>query len=61
MKTQHFNRIKKILNNEKNEAKHLPALKNMVQNYQAMFGDCNLSNVLWMQYYNIYTKLNFEI
>ena len=58
-KTEHFNRIKQVLNNPENNSNHLPALKNMVQNYQAMFGDCNLSQVLWMKYFNLYTHLNF--
>jgi len=60
MKTQHFNRIKKILNNEKNEAIHLPSLKNLVENYAKMFGNCKLASILWMQYFNIYIKLNLN-
>ena len=60
MKTNHFNVIKKALAHPDNDVKHLEGLRRMVQNYENIFGICNLSNLLWFKYFNIYTKLMFN-
>jgi hypothetical protein len=57
MKTNHFNRIRKALNHPENAEAHLEGLRNMVQNFQDNFGICNLSNVLWIKYFNTYAKI----
>jgi len=61
MKTQHFNRIKRALENEANQVKHLPALRNMVDNFETNFGTSNLSNALLIKYFNKYLELNLCI
>lgn len=42
----HFNRIKKVIENPKNEVIHLEAIRNLLNNFQAMFGYCKLHNSL---------------
>jgi hypothetical protein len=58
MKTQHFNIIRKALDNKENEKKHLRALKAMVKNYEKNFGSTNLSNVLWLRYFKTFIELH---
>jgi len=58
MKTNNFNTIKRFLLDKRNEEKHLPALKNLVQSYINMFGeDSKLSKRLLF----IYTDQKFRI
>ena len=45
-KQQAFNRVKRVIENPNNEAIHLPAIGNMVRNYENIYGQSNLSNRL---------------
>ena len=59
MKIQHFNTIKRALDNTANNKNHLKGLKAMVANYENNFGVTNLSNVLRLRYFKTYTELNY--
>ena len=39
---QHFNRIKKVMENEENKFIHLIAIQNLIINYKVMFGETKL-------------------
>jgi hypothetical protein len=59
-KTNHFNKIKKALDNKDNEEQHLTALRKLVINYENNFGVSNLSNLLWFKYFNVFNKIMFN-
>lgn len=53
-KQEHFNRIKRVIENSKNNIIHLPAIDRMVENFRIQFGECKLANSLS----NLKRKLN---
>jgi hypothetical protein len=46
---QHYNRIKVIIENPANNVKHLEAIRNLLTNYQSMFGTTKLYNQLLLR------------
>jgi hypothetical protein len=60
LKTVHFNTVKKALEHKDNEEQHLIALRKLVINYENNFGVCNLSNLLWFKYFNVFNKIMFN-
>lgn len=43
LKTQHYNAIRSIILNDKNNTKHLSAIGNLIRNFETNFGVNNLS------------------
>ena len=46
---QHYNRIKVIIENPANNYKHLTGIRNLLINYQSMFGTTKLYNKLLLR------------
>lgn len=59
LKTQHFNVIKKILNNENNNEIHLPQLEKIVENYGDNFGKGKLYYKLKLEYLSEFARVLF--
>jgi hypothetical protein len=58
MKYIYYNRLKSILESEKNNLLHLEALEVMVSMFIEMFGESTLSTKLKIRYNNLVIKLN---
>ena len=53
MRLQHYNKIKRAINNPLNNLKHKEALEKMVETYKTIYGDSNLVKLLYINLNNL--------
>jgi len=53
MRLQHYNKIKRAINNPLNNLRHKEALEKMVENYRELYGDSNLVKLLSINLNNL--------
>lgn len=54
---QHFNRVKSIIENPQNKAKHLQAITNIIKNYRNNFGCSELYLKLLKKQTKLYKRI----